>query len=175
MKYFFDGVIVVEGNNDVSFLSSFIDSVFLITNGYEIPSDELDFLKNINNNVIILTDSDEAGRRIREKLNKELINTINIEVDVTKCNKNNKHGVAECEKEEVVKCLKPYFCENSYTINYSLADLNHLGIDNKEKRNYLAKQLHLGKCNNKNLLKRLSFKQINIKDIEKVMEGYHGN
>lgn len=175
MKYCFDGVIVVEGNNDVSFLSSFIDSVFVITNGYEISSDELDFLKNINNKVIILTDSDEAGRKIREKLNNELINTINVEVDATKCNKNNKHGVAECEKEEVVRCLKPHFCGNSYTINYSLADLNRLGIDNKEKRNYLAEQFHLGKCNNKTLLKRLSFKQINIDDIEKVMEGYNGN
>ena len=175
MKYCFDGVIVVEGNNDVSFLSSFIDSIFVVTNGYEIPSDELDFLRNINNKIIILTDSDEAGRNIRERLNKELINAVNVEVDVTKCNKNNKHGVAECDKEEVIKCLKPYFCENSYSTKYSLADLNRLGINSKEKREYLATQFHLGKCNSKTLLKRLSFKQVNIIDIEMVMEGHHGN
>ena len=36
-KYYFDGVIVVEGKSDVSYLSSFIDSRYFITNGYAVP------------------------------------------------------------------------------------------------------------------------------------------
>ena len=45
MKLFFDGIIVVEGKNDASYLSSFVDTVFVITNGYEIPQKEIEFLK----------------------------------------------------------------------------------------------------------------------------------
>ena len=46
MKLFFDGIIVVEGKNDASYLSSFVDTIFAITNGYEIPQKEIEFLKN---------------------------------------------------------------------------------------------------------------------------------
>ena len=35
-KYYFNGVIVVEGKSDVSYLSSFIDSLYFTTNGYDI-------------------------------------------------------------------------------------------------------------------------------------------
>ena len=103
MKYFFDGIIVLEGRNDESYLSSFIDSIYVVTNGYEIPIDEIGFINNKRNNkpVIILTDSDEAGKSIREKLDSKIYKAINIEVDILKCNKNGKHGVAECDKEEI--------------------------------------------------------------------------
>ena len=46
MKYF-DGVIVVEGTGDVSFLSSFINAEYVILNGYDMPSDTIDYLANI--------------------------------------------------------------------------------------------------------------------------------
>lgn len=176
MKYYFDGVIVVEGKNDVSFLSSFIDSLFVVTNGYDIPIDEIDFLRNLyNKKIIVLTDSDDAGKTIRERLKQKLDSSINVEVDITKCNKNNKHGVAECDKQEVVNQLSKFFTTKTAKSSISLNDINCLGITNKEKRDYLSKELHLGKCNSKKLLERLSFKDINIKDIKTVMEGYHGN
>ena len=44
--YYFDGIIVVEGKSDVSYLSSFIDALYITTNGYEIPDEEIDFLKH---------------------------------------------------------------------------------------------------------------------------------
>ena len=110
MKYYFDGIIVVEGRNDESYLSSFIESIYVVTNGYEIPKQEIAFINNKRNNkpVIILTDSDEAGKLIREKLNSLFNKGINIEVDIVKCNKNGKHGVAECDKDEVINVLKEH-------------------------------------------------------------------
>ena len=168
MKYYFDGIIVVEGKGDVSYLSSFIDSVYVTTNGYEIPKEEVAFLNNKRNDkrIIVLTDSDEAGKEIRNKLSKVLNNKIDVEVDLLKCNKKGKHGVAECEKEEIINVLKEHFCKKQQGQQLNLSDLSSLELD-KEKRECVARQLSLGKCNNKTFLKRLNYLNINKEQLRK--------
>ena len=110
MKYCFDGLIVVEGKDDVAFLSSFINSLYVTTRGNVIPTEELDFLNHLNDKkIIVLTDSDQAGDKIRERLNKLLSNSINIRLDSISRKQKGKHGVAETTKEEVLNKLKPYF------------------------------------------------------------------
>ena len=47
-KIYIDGVIVVEGKSDVSYLSSFVDSLFFITNGYDINNEKIEFLINVS-------------------------------------------------------------------------------------------------------------------------------
>ena len=170
MKYCFDGIIVVEGKNDVSFLSSFIDSVFVITNGYEIPSKEIEFINNERNakKVIILTDSDAAGKQIREKLNKVIRSGINVEVDLLKCNKNNKHGVAECDKDEVINVLKEHFVDKRQNSSLALKDLNVT----KEERDFLCEQLHLGICNAKTSIKRINYLEISLEEINNLLTKY---
>ena len=98
MKKIIDGIIVVEGTSDSSYLSSFIDALFIETNGYDIKKEDLEFLVNCNKKIIILTDSDSAGDTIRERLCKKLPNSVNIKVNSNKFNKNCKQGVAEFEK-----------------------------------------------------------------------------
>ena len=171
MKYYFDGIIVVEGRNDVSFLSSFIDSLFVVTNGYDIPIEEIEFLNNPRNKkpIIILTDSDEAGKEIRNRLNKCLNNPINVSVDILKCDKNGKHGVAECDKAEVINVLKEHFTKEPSKEYITLADLTGLGID-AEKREYLSKKLSLGICNNKTFIKRLEYLNYSLEEIEKELK-----
>ena len=44
MKYCINNIIVVEGKEDASYLSSFIDAEYVTTNGYEIPVEEVDYL-----------------------------------------------------------------------------------------------------------------------------------
>ena len=43
---FYDGIIVVEGRGDEAFLSSFIDSIYVVTNGFELNKKDIDFLVN---------------------------------------------------------------------------------------------------------------------------------
>lgn len=178
MKYYIDGVIVVEGTSDSAFLSSFIDCLFVETNGYDLPSEEIDFLNHIpsNKKVIILTDSDEAGKQIRQRLNNRLNKVINVCVDIARCDKNNKHGVAECDKEEIVNVLEEHFTAKEDEIKYiNINDLQGRGIVDKESREFACQQLHLGKCNNKTFVKRFSFIGYKLMDLKKVMEGYYGN
>ena len=171
MKYYFDGIIVVEGRNDESYLSSFIDSLYVVTNGYEIPDDEVSFINNKRNNkaVIILTDSDEAGKKIREKLNSRINNGVNIEVDILKRNKNGKHGVAECQKEEIINVLKEHLSDKPN--GKGMLTLNQLNIT-KNQRAYLCDKFQLGNCNQKTFIKRINFLNISIEEIKNELNKY---
>ena len=177
-KYCFDGVIVVEGTSDSAFLSSFIDSLFVETNGYQLPEQEIEFLKALpkEKKIIVLTDSDEAGKQIRNKLNNQLDNAINVSVDINFCNKNHKHGVAECDKNEIINILKEYLTKEQCNCQQlTTNDIIGLGINTKEKREHLCSKLNLGICNNKTMIKRINFLKISKDDIKNTMGGYHGN
>ncbi len=61
--------IIVEGNYDKIKLSSFVDGIIITTHGFAIYSNE-EFIKSIvelskSIGIVILTDSDHAGQRIR--------------------------------------------------------------------------------------------------------------
>ena len=158
MKYHVSNIIVVEGKDDEAYLSSFIDAVFVKTNGYEIPDEDVEFLNNprIKKPIIVLTDSDEAGKDIRNRLNQLIKKQINVEVSILKCNKKNKHGVAECEKDEVINALEEHINKEIPNVTINNSDLMNLGID-KNQREIICRELKLGKCNNKTFIKRLNY------------------
>ena len=178
MKYFIDGVIVIEGTSDSAHLSSFIDCLYVETNGYDLPDEEIDFLNHVpyNKKIIVLTDSDEAGIHIRQTINQKINKAINVSVDLNRCNKHNKHGVAECEENEIINVLKEHFAHyTNPSNNINVSDIQLCGIVDKESRNYACNKLHLGKCNNKTFIKRFSFMDYKLEDLKKIMEDYHGN
>ena len=170
--HYFDGIIVVEGKSDEAFLSSFIEALYVTTNGYDLPKDEVEFLKHYagSKKISVLTDSDEAGKTIRKRINEYSFPHIDVEVDIKHCNKNNKHGVAECDKNEIINVLKEHLgCEKTLIGNISTKDLIDANVSDKQARDYLAEKLHLGKCNNKQLLRRLNFLRITKEQINEVM------
>lgn len=178
MKYYFDGVLVVEGTGDSAYLSSFIDCLYVETNGYDLPKEEIDFLNHIpsTKKIIVLTDSDDAGINIRKAINGKISNAINASVNIERCNKNNKHGIAECDKEEIINVLKEHFINKPNHIStISVSDIQQYGVTDKETRNYASNRLHLGKCNNKTFIKRFCFMNYKLEDLKKIMEDYHGN
>lgn len=155
MKYIIDALIIIEGNNDESYLSSFIDSFYFVINGYDVSEDKILFLKEVEKHrpIILLLDPDEAGKEIRNKLHKYLINYTDVEVNILKCNKNNKHGIKECEKEELINVLKPYFVERLSSGDITYNDLYKL---NKEYIEILRNKYHIMKVNNKKMVKYLN-------------------
>ena len=116
--------------------------------------------------MIVLTDSDDAGKQIREKLNAYIKRPINIEVNILKCNKKGKHGIAECDKKEIINALKEHFTDNHPAKIIDAATINSSNI-NKEKREMLCKKLELGKCNNKTFIKRLNYLKYTKEELEK--------
>ena len=179
MKYYLNKILVVEGKEDVSYLSSFLDVEFVTTNGYDIPLEDIEYLNAASKykDIIVLVDPDLAGREIETKLKKKLTNATYLNVEISKCTRGSKQGIAECEKEEILNILKPYIeikkCEKSRVLQQNLLKVD---LSDKTLREYLTKKFSLGNCNNKTMIKRLETLQINEEELMKAIEEYkNGN
>lgn len=174
MKPFISLPLVVEGTNDASYISSMYEIEIIVLNGYECPKEELDYLKELSKKtkVLLLTDPDKAGQEIRGKLHQLDIRFTDLNVDISKCQKGNKHGVAECEKEEIHRVFEPFLAQKSnVSLEFSINEVTGLGL-NKETRNQLCTKFHLGKCNNKKMAQRLNSLGVNketfLKEVQKL-------
>ena len=167
-KKYIPGVIIVEGKHDASKLSNLYDSTFVVTNGYEIPSEEIKFLNALSDDiqVIVLTDNDEAGKEIRNRLNAVRPNVINIEITAPKSSK--KKGIAECLNENIVKALDKYVKEDKDMVKFDLHKLGLIGRNNsKDIREFIKNKFSLGYVSPKTINKRLNLLKINE---EKLLE-----
>lgn len=166
---YFDGVIVVEGTGDSSYLSSFICAEYVVLNGYEMPEDIIDYLKHIKNRkILVMTDPDEAGVSIEKRLRETGLKYETRVVDSRMCDKHGKHGVAECKKEEILRVLdSDLISTNPFKESISQAEFNSFGFMNsQEKRNEISEKLHLGNCNSKVLFKRMNYNGITYQMIK---------
>ena len=174
--YYLNGVLVVEGKCDKAFLSTFIKTNYFVTNGFDLHNSDIKFLIDLSKEtkIFILTDPDDAGERISNRLKNEIPNAIVLKIDFKNRKQYHKHGVAECDKSEIINILKEYLSDifdESKIFNTSL--LINLGINNSDIRNYIADKLNLGNCyNNKVLIDRLNLKKIEIKEIERIVKEY---
>ena len=161
-----DALLVLEGTNDQSYLSSFIKSYYFVTNGYDIKKDDLDYLLAVSfvRPIILLVDPDEAGEKIRTAIKKYVSNNI-IDIRLNFKNSSLKHGVFECPKAIIIETLKPYF--SSYQPGaLTITDLIELGIySDTKKRSLIENHYCLSRTNNKTLLKRLNCLKIKKEDL----------
>ena len=174
MKTIINGIIVVEGKSDVAFLSEFIDAEFVITNGSEIPSKTIEYLKKAQEkrDIFVLTDPDFPGKKIRDKLDQSIPNLKHCFVSKEHSIKKNKVGVAESTKEEVLEALQKYVQvnknETGAITQSDLVRLELVGSENSSaKRNLIIDKFHLGYCNAKTFLKRLNYCKLTLEEIEK--------
>ena len=176
MKTVINGIIVVEGITDVSFLSEFIDAEFVTTNGSEIPEETIKYLQNSQEkrDIFVLTDPDSPGKKIRDTLDQFIPNLKHCFISKEHSIKKNKVGVAESTKEEVLKALANYIetkKDEIGTITHS--DLNKLGLEGREdsskNRQKVIDKYHLGFCNAKTFLKRVNYSHLTLEDLKKCL------
>ena len=173
MKYFINGIVVVEGITDVAFLSEFIDAEFVTTNGSEIPQKTIEYLKKSSQNrdIFVLTDPDSSGKRIRDILDQYIPNLKHCFISKEKAIKKNKVGVAESNKDEVIEAIKKYVEtkkeNNGGVTNSDLVMLGLVGSDDSSlKRQKVIEKHHLGHCNAKTFLKRINYSNITLDEIK---------
>ena len=176
MKTVINGIIVVEGITDVSFLSEFIDAEFVTTNGSEIPEETIKYLQNSREkrDIFVLTDPDSPGKKIRDTLDQFIPNLKHCFISKEHSIKKNKVGVAESTKEEVLKALANFIetkKDEVGTITHS--DLNKLGLegseDSSKNRQKVIDKYHLGFCNAKTFLKRVNYSHLTLEDLKKCL------
>ena len=178
MKYFINKIIVVEGKEDVSYLSSFIEAEYITTNGYDISSDEIEYLNEASKHkeILVLVDPDKAGREIEERLKSKLIKATYLTVNISACNRGKKNGIAECDQDEVIKVLESHFSnKNQQKTCKTQGNFSKLDFTDKSLRTYLSKKFHLGKCNLKKFIQRLKTLEIEDTELEKSIKEYYGN
>ena len=173
MKTKIDGVIIVEGKADVAYLSSFLDTLYFVTNGYDLSLEKINFLKASSevNKLIVFTDSDEAGEGIRKSL-KNKINGV-FEAKTRKKSRKSYHktGVAEAEKNDVLEALKPYATNQEiFKENYDLVSLISLAENPSEIKEKIIRTYNLIKGNNKSLENQLRILKIRKEEVWKLIE-----
>ena len=169
-------LIVVEGKTDLIFLKSFLDADIVITNGSEISKETLEFIKEANKRqgVIVLTDPDYPGLRIRNIVSEYIGDCKHAYIEKKKAIKGKKVGIAETSKEDIIEALNnvvTYHAVNSKGV--SEVDLYEMGLfgkeDSKAKRDKVCEYFHLGWCNGKTFLKRVNMFGLTIDDIKDVI------
>ena len=120
-KYYLDGVLVVEGKSDVSYLSSFIKTHYFITNGCDISDEKIDFLSRVSERrkVIVMSDNDKAGEDIANKIKNKISKVFVINSAKIPRKSYKKCGVAETEYRAIIDALKNHLTEYKKEISLS--------------------------------------------------------
>ncbi len=142
MKPYINAILLVEGQHDKSRILTIFDCEILVCNGYDVDRRIIEYLTAVNDfkKIIIFTDPDEAGRKINDNWKTLIPFAESLSVDINKCNKRNKHGVAECSLEEIEKTLKPYI-ENKPNNSITKLDLYDLDLIGKNRSKLLREKV----------------------------------
>ena len=171
--------LVVEGTNDVSYLSSFIEGEIVSVNGLEVKRDTVEYLKELEKvkKIIILADPDEAGEKIAIKISKELSNYEIVNVDITKCTRSKKNGIAECDKGEILYKLSGFLLEKPLKTErlLSLVDIENIKGRYHVGNQDICNEFHLGNVNTKTMIKRLNALELSLVEIENRLKKKYGN
>ena len=156
-------VLVVEGKMDVVAINKAVDADCIITGGFTLNQRTLDNIQHASHRrgIIILTDPDSAGERIRKFLTKRFPNAKHAFVPKLDATANNDIGIEQASPEAIRAALeKVRTLTFEPTNNFNAADLinNRLNgsTDAVERRSKLGEILGLGFANAKNFLKRLN-------------------
>lgn len=169
--------IVVEGKDDITNIKSAIDCELIATNGLAFGKDLIEKLKEIDKRcgLIIFTDPDFAGKKIRSKIAKNIPNAKHAYLDRKKAIKKGDLGVENASKEDIIRALKnAHASYGKKRDEFSMKDLidNDLTLssDSKQRRARLGDILNIGYFNSKQLLSKLNSFGISRQEFERAVE-----
>lgn len=171
-------VIVVEGKSDTIVIQNAVNADTIETNGSEISRDTIERIKlaQEKRGVIIFTDPDYPGERIRKIISNEVPGCKHAFLPKKEAIALNKKsvGVEHASKEsirEALRHIKEEFIEETEKISWN--DLLAAGLiggqQAKARREKLGKLLKIGYMNGKQLHKRLLMFQISEQQFAEAM------
>lgn len=168
-------VIVVEGVNDTKRLKSFFDVDTIETHGLGLNKETIEYIKEVNEKrgVILFLDPDTPGEKIRARLNNQIPNLKNAFVLKQDARTTKKVGIEHANKEILEEALNNLITYTDKLDSLSLEEYNSLELngssDATEKREIISRHYHIGKCNNKTMLKRLNMLNVTLDDLKKIL------
>ena len=156
-------VLVVEGKMDVVAIDKAVEADCSITEGFNLKPQALDSIAKAyqKRGIIIMTDPDSAGERIRRFLTKRFPEAKHAFIPKEDATANNDIGIEQASPEAIRTALaKVRTMDWEPTNNFTGADLLRAGISGSpaasEKRAKLGAVLGIGYANAKTFLQRLN-------------------
>ncbi|RKD30901.1 ribonuclease M5 [Thermohalobacter berrensis] len=156
-------IIVVEGKDDVSAIKKAVDAEVIVTGGLGFSDNLIKRIKKAaeRRGVIIFTDPDFAGEKIRKMISSKVKNCKHAFLPRDKAKKGDDIGIENASPEDIIDALKKARVESTEKRKeFSKADLiRHRLIgseDSSKRRDVLGRILGIGYCNSKQFLKRLN-------------------
>ncbi len=172
-------VIVVEGVHDENRIKSIYPELEVITtNGREISKDTLELIQKASkyNQIIIFTDPDAPGEKIRELISNVVPNAAHAflrKKDAISKNKK-KVGIEHATKEAIIESLAHVYYPQSKQNTIRQVDLYELKLSgfaySRKLRDRVSSHLNIGKPNAKTFLNRLNLIQIEKKELKQLCQ-----
>lgn len=170
-------IIVVEGRDDEAAVKKAVEADIIQTHGYSYGKKLKENLKKIckERGIIILTDPDYVGKRIRKDISEFIPSAKHAFLPQRKALKGDNIGVENATPEDIKKAIldaKPEFhdCEEEFNqkdiIRYGLSG----NPNSKELREILGERLGIGYGNAKAFLTKLNSFGIKRRDLEEMIE-----
>ena len=168
-------LLVVEGKHDKDRLEKLFDCDILLTNGLGLNEDALNIIAQAaeKQGVIIMTDPDYPGKRIRNQIMERVPDVKHVFVEHDKAIGKRNVGIEYMKDGDILHALEDIvtFTDNKESLSHEdYVDFGLMG--DKKKRDYLTSQLKLGCCNNKTLFKYLNMLAIKKEEIEEILKNY---
>ena len=165
-------VLVVEGKMDVVAIDKAVEVDFIITEGFNLKPQAL---KNIEQaykkrGIIIMTDPDSAGERIRKYLSRRFPGAKHAFVPVEEATDNDDIGIEQAKPDAIRKALaKVRTLDWEPKKTFTGADLSG-AADASVRRARLGEKLGLGFANAKTFLTRLNHYGVSREEFDRVLE-----
>ncbi len=181
MKQRIKQVIVVEGRDDEANIKRFVDAEIIITHGFAISAETYRRIQYAAQTVgiIIFTDPDFAGERIRKDITKRIKGSIKqAYIARDEAQKGDDIGVENANGKAILAALKNAKAEVESTAPiYTAQDMVTLGLagqaNSKALRIAVGKAFHIGYANAKQLPKRLDKYQVDKNALAKFIDEYN--
>ena len=167
-------VVIVEGKSDTANLKKYYDITTIETNGFGLTRNKIKEIITISKEkpVIIFTDQDYHGKKLREKLFRYVPSATHANLPY----KHQKVGVENASQEELRQALNNLieysFDNQNHQIDQDL--FNSLSINgNRSLRRHICDYLHIEMCNNKSLIKKLNLLNTTKNELTAIISNYN--
>ncbi len=173
-------VIVVEGRDDESAVKKAVDAEIIITHGFGIKKSTMDRINVARKRcgVIIFTDPDHAGEKIRQRIDKSIAGCKHAFLPLEEAVKDGDIGIENANPESIRKALSKVHTaveiSENYKSEFSHSDLIKNGLvggeGSQNRRIKLGAILGIGYGNSKQFLRRLKHYGISRKEFDEAIK-----
>ena len=156
-------VIVVEGRDDITAVKRAVEAEVISVGGFGINKKVLDKIREAQKRqgVIVLTDPDFAGEKIRRIIAKRIVGVKHAYISQKEGMKGDDIGIENAEPATIIRALQKAKCEvKEKSVEFTMQDMVFFKLtgdsNSRDRRDILGKELGIGYSNAAQFMSRLN-------------------